>query len=293
MKNKKSFYTSWGICILFCSIAFALLLLDFVEYGISMFCIFPIILGVATGIIPDRKGAVVGLSIGLITFFLLLLAAGLEGVICLIMATPIISVLIFLGYLISFLIKRSRNKKRTKTYATLIPLLIFIASSGIENFMGNPSIKEKVTSSITVPFSKEEVYDNIIHVDTVSAEIGTLHQLGLPIPYNCKLTEEKIGGLRICEFNEGEIIEQIKDFKRGEYLKMDVVEFNLKGRPWLTFDEDIYTMEETKEGTKISRTTSYFSELKPRFYWSKIEALTIEVQQDLVFRNLLIDLNEQ
>lgn len=291
MRSKKSFYISWTICLTFCIAAFALLVLGFTQYGISMFCVFPIILGVATGIIPDRRGAVQGLVVGLSSFFILLLITGYEGVICLIMAAPIVSVLVFIGYLISYLSNRKKNKASTKTYVTLIPFLFFVASSGIESSIDNNQTKQMVTSSIVLPFSANQVYDEIIHVDTVKAEKGILHRLGLPRPLNCTLTEEKIGGLRICEFEDGKIVETITAFKRGEYLKMEVTEFGLKGRSWLRFDEDIYEIKEVKQGTQISRTTSYFSELKPRWYWSKIEALTIKAEQDLVLRNLKLDLD--
>ncbi|MBC8112524.1 MAG: hypothetical protein H7Y04_15845, partial [Verrucomicrobia bacterium] len=97
---------------------------------------------------------------------------------------------------------------------------------------------------------------------------------------------EKIGGKRICVFEEGEIIETIKDFKRGELLKMDVSEFKMQGMKWLRFDEDIYTMKSVSGGTEITRTITYNSELKPRFYWRMVENLTIGAEQEFVFRNL-------
>lgn len=292
MKSKRSFYTGWFICLSFCCAAIALLFMGYIKYGLTVFCVFPVILGVATGIIPDSKGAVMGLMVGLISFFILLLVGGYEGVLCIVAATPIITVLVFIGFLISYLVKRYNKNKSPKSYASVVPFLFFLAAGGIEGYLNHESVRESITTSVTVPFSTAMVYDNIIDVDTVKAEQSTLHYLGLPLPLGCTLTEEKIGGLRICNFKNGRIVETITAFKRGEYLNMDVTEFNLKGRPWIKFEKDNYTMEKVKNGTKISRTTTYYSELKPRFYWSRIEAFTIAKEQDFVFRNLLIDLNE-
>lgn len=291
MKSKRSFYISWFISLVFCITAFALLYFDYTPYGISLFCIFPLILGISTGIIPDTAKAFWGTIAGLFVFFLLLLALGFEGVICLVMATPIIGPFVFLGYLIAYLVKKYRKNKSSKIYISIVPFLLFVLAAGIEKFMGDETLKEEVTTSIILPHSPELIYDEIIHVDTVAAKKGFLHQLGLPVPLNCTLTEEKIGGLRICEFEDGRIIETITALEKGKYLEMDVTSFELKGRPWLHFNQDIYSLEPADSGTKISRTTSYTSELKPRMYWRFIEALTIEAEQDLVFRNLKLDLD--
>ena len=74
---------------------------------------------------------------------------------------------------------------------------------------------------------------------------------------------------------------------------MDVSEFDIKGKEWLSFNEDIYEMEEHAQGTAVTRTTTYYSLLKPRFYWRVIERLTIESEQDMVFRNLIKDLGTE
>ena len=71
---------------------------------------------------------------------------------------------------------------------------------------------------------------------------------------------------------------------------MEVTACEIGSRSWLTFDEDIYKIESLKSGkTKITRTTSYFSNLKPRIYWELMELITIKSEQNFVFRNLKKD----
>jgi hypothetical protein len=79
--------------------------------------------------------------------------------------------------------------------------------------------------------------------------------------------------------------------EKGKVLKMDVIDYQLTGREWLGFKEAIYLFEKAGEnGCKLTRITTYTSELKPRFYWEPLEKLGIEQEHDYVFENLTHDL---
>jgi hypothetical protein len=68
----------------------------------------------------------------------------------------------------------------------------------------------------------------------------------------------------------------------------------LTGRKWLGFKEAIYRFEQVAANqTKLTRITTYTSELRPRAYWQPLEELGIQQEHDYVFRNLQKDLNEQ
>ncbi len=174
---------------------------------------------------------------------------------------------------------------------TLSPFLIFIAAHLFELFNGNPAVPHSVSTTIELKGNPSEVYAAIIEVDTVDVETNFLQKIGLPIPRKCILTEEKVGGLRLCEFEEGRIVETITALKKNEYLKMDVTECKLnRERDWLQFDEDIYNIRTTGTNlSEITRTTTYSSNLKPRIYWEVMEALTISSEHEFVFRNLKKD----
>lgn len=289
--SKKSFYISWIIGLTFSILAVVFLLIGWTGYGLSLFCILPIALGISSGILPDRKWALYGLFVALGIFLLLLVTGGVEGFVCILMAIPILVPFVFLGYLIAAVFRHfSKKNKDTINASIFYPFAFFILGSFIEMLMGNPKVREATTTSVVLAATPAEVYRNIIHVDTVDVETNFMHTLGLPVPRKCILTEEKIGGKRICVFEEGEIVETIKDLKQNELLKMDVSASDMLGMRWLKFDEDIYKIEKTASGTRITRTTTYYSELKPRFYWKMIEDLTIGSEQEFVFRNLQTDL---
>ena len=264
-----------------------------IGYGSTLFCSLPIAIGITTGILPDKKGAIFGGILAMIIFLTLLIMGHIEGFICVLMAVPIIAILLFTGYLMAYIINKVTKKRTDKfTISFFIPSLLFFVSCGLEYFAGDSSIKSEVTNSIIISDSPSEVYRKIINVDTVDVEKTVYQKLGLPTPRKCILTEEKIGGQRICQFEEGVIIEIIKDFKKNEFLKMKITKSDMLGFKWLSFNEDIYIIEKIGAKTKITRTTTYYSDLKPRFYWQAIENLTISSEQDFVFRNLRKDLSK-
>ncbi len=291
--QKRSFYLSWAIGLLFTLSGLVFLLLGQSFYGVALFCVLPVALGLTSGILPDRRWAFYGLILTLAIFFILVLAGGVEGMVCVLMAMPIVIPLIFLGYLIAELIRKlSRKKPEDKSFniSLLYPFLVFLGMGFLELVMGNEQVQEATSTTLLVADSPAEVYRKIIHVDTVNVETNWLHNLGLPIPRKCTLTEEKVGGKRICVFEEGEIIETITELRPNELLRMNVAPSSMLGMHWLRFDEDIYSIKAVANGTEITRTTTYFSELKPRFYWKLIENLTIGSEQTFVFQNLKKDL---
>ena len=288
--KNKSFKTSFFVGLIFCSIAITFLLVGMADLGFGLFFFLPLAIGISSGLLPDLKHAVLGTLLSLGVFSAILIFAAIEGIICVVMALPIILLACWLGWAIGRYFRRKKAKENTlKT--TLSPFIIFIVASSFELFIGNPFVKSEVSSSILLNGTPEKVYNSIIHVDTVDVETNFLQKIGLPIPRKCILTEEKVGGLRLCLFEEGEIIEKITQIDKNKLLKMDIIESTLdRERHWLKFHEDIYRIYEISDNvTEITRTTSYSSNLKPRIYWELIEHLTISSEQDFVFRNLIKD----
>lgn len=289
MKPSRDFWITWGITVTLALVGVILLATKLAAYGIGIFCILPTVIGFTTGIYSRKFLSYIGIITGLLSIFLLLIGAG-EGIFCILMALPVIFAFVALGYLLGFWVKKSKDLSKNSPKVILLPILvIFLAIIG-EKFFGGSEIKNSVTTSLTLPYPKEIIYKNIIAVDTVDIEKNIFQKMGLPTPRKCILTEEKIGGLRICEFEEGKIIETIKELKAGELLRMDITSSDITMN-WLKFDEDIYTIKDnTDNSSTITRTTTFFSDLKPRFYWKYIEDITIKAEQAFVFRNLEKDL---
>ncbi|WP_373057221.1 hypothetical protein [Zunongwangia sp. H14] len=235
-----------------------------------------------------------GLILSLVIFFTLLLAGGLEGMVCILLAMPLILCAVAIGVLIKYLLIKfgESSKKENLGKNALFPLCLFLAIGFGENqAMGDQKDEIEVKSSIVLPYSPMQVYNMIKSVDTLNAEKPFLMKLDLPVPQKCVLDEEKVGGIRTCYFEGGQIIERITALQKGKILKMDVIDYQLTGRKWLGFKEAIYLFEELESGeTKMTRITTYTSKLYPRIYWESLEKIGIEQEHEYVFKNLEKDL---
>lgn len=279
------------------SLGFALLHYELIGYGLSFFVFLPFALGYILGKSTIRIISLWGLIISLVVFFTLLLAGGLEGMVCILMAMPLILIAITLGAFIKHLIKKYQNTEKQDNLikSSILPFCIFLALAFIETELTkNEQFIIEVKSEIILPYSPIQVYETIKSVDTLDAEKPFLMKLDLPIPQKCVLKEEKVGGIRTCYFQGGQIVERITKLEKGKILKMDVIDYQLTGRKWLGFKEAIYIFDEFENGqTKMTRITTYTSELYPRFYWQPLEKIGIEQEHEYVFNNLKKDLKNK
>jgi len=294
---KREFIISIIISLTFLSVGFLLLHYELIGYGLSFFVFLPFTLGYILGKSTIKTFSLWGLLISLAIFFILLIAGGLEGMVCILMAMPLIIIAIALGAFVKNRIKKYRksNKHDNLIKSSILPFCLFLTFGFIETELTkNEQAIIEIKSEIILPYSTVQVYETIKSVDTLDAEKPFLMKLDLPIPQKCVLEEEKVGGLRTCYFEDGQIIERITELEKGKILKMDVIDYQLTGRKWLGFKEAIYLFDELDNGrSKMTRITTYTSELYPRFYWRLLEKIGIEQEHEYVFSNLKKDLKNK
>jgi hypothetical protein len=288
--RKKSLKYGWQLALISFTIGFTFFLAEITFYGWTMFIILPMIVGLSAGFLPSKKYGMYGVYIGLVTFFALLLLGRFEGLACLLYTMPVALLTIALGAFIAEIIKQSRKGGSNTLRLYLIPVSIFIASASIENHIGSTKEEDSVSTSVFLPYKADEVWDKIKSVDTLDTDKPLWLKIGLPVPQKCILEEEKLGAQRICIFEGGRIEEEITEIRKPEILKMKVTKYELTGRHWLHFKDAIYTFKEVTGGTIITRTTTYYSELKPRFYWRLCEHSAIKSEHEYVLNNLEKDL---
>lgn len=302
----RSFQLSILLTIIFLVTGIAFLFLGLVNYSWILFILLPIVLGISIGAMPNKKYLLWGSLITTVITLVGLYIPGLSGLLCIVMTLPLVVPVIFLGYLISHLGKRYRNLKSTTSLPILLfPLLPFLIAAPAEHFL-NPNKKEvvEVRTEQIFNYTPEHVYDEIKSVDTLIADKPYLMKFDLPIPTKCVLEKEEIGGLRTCyfrsgqlsnaDFGSGTIVEKITQLEKAKVLRMDVISYNLIGRKWIGFKEAIYYFDKVGNNQcKMTRVTTYTSELTPRIYWEPFEKLGIKQEHDYVFANLTNDLKKK
>ena len=255
---------------------------------------------------PNKKYILWGALITTAIVLICLVIPGLSGLLCIVMTLPVVVPLIFLGYVITHLVRRYRQIKDTNRLSVLLlPLIPFLFAAPTEHYLKKEkeAIIEVKTEQV-FNYTPEQVYDAIKSVDTLDAEKPYLMYFDLPIPTKCILEKEEVGGLRTCyfkagkssanDFGSGTIVEKITELERGKVLKMDVIDYKLVGRNWLGFKEAIYYFDKVGESQcKMTRITTYTSVLTPRFYWEPLEKLGIRQEHDFVFNNLKNDLEKK
>ncbi len=301
----KSFQIAIMLTLIFLGTGIFFLFFGLAELNLILFGILPVTLGISIGALPNKKWALVGAFIASLFVLYGLFTIGLAGFICVFYSIPIVISLIFLGSVITYLIKRYRKIKNDKFYILLLPLILFVILAPIEkNLNSNNKQLIEVKTERVFNFTPEQVYDAIKAVDTLDAQKPFLMNFDLPVPTKCVLEKEKVGGLRTCyfkggnlsknEYGGGTIVERITELERGKILKMDVIDCNLIGRKWLGFKEAIYYFEKIgNHNCKLIRVTVYTSVLSPRIYWEPLERLGIEQEHDYVFNNLDKDLKNK
>lgn len=298
----RSFRWAILLTLIFLITGITCLLLGYAQFNWALFLLLPVVLGLSIGALPNRRWALVGAGLATIVFLFSLLTMGLSGLLCVVMALPLIIPFVFLGSVITHLVRRYHAIRSDNLPVLLLPLLLFLVTAPVDRLVSpvHHDIVE-VSDQQDYDHSPEEVYDAIKSVDTLDVEKPFLMRFDLPIPTHCVLEKEEVGGIRTChfkggsssrgDFGGGTIVERITELERGRILRMDVTEYDLIGRKWLGFKEAIYTFEELPGGRcRLTRTTTYTSELEPRWYWEPMERLGIEQEHDYVLRNLQKDL---
>ena len=297
---------SFKLTIIFFGTGIAFLFFGLVDYSWILFILLPIVLGISIGAMPNKKYLIWGSAITASIILVVMVIPGLSGLLCIVMTLPIVVPLIFIGYIISHLMKKYKVIKSTDKFSVLLlPLLPFIIFAPTEHFLKKDKIQiVEVRTEQIYSYTTEQVFDAIKSVDTLVAEKPYLMQFDLPIPIKCILDKEEIGGIRTCyfrsgrlsnnDFGAGTIVEKVTAIERGKVLKMDVINYNLIGRKWIGFKQAIYYFDKVENNKcKLTRITTYTSELTPRIYWEPLEKLGIRQEHEYVFSNLSNDLKKK
>ena len=141
----------------------------------------------------------------------------------------------YFGYLLKNSKRKKYNNNRQKLSAYIFPILILFLSSVIEKFFTEKYTNVSIETKITLPYSREMVFDYIKSVDTLVSKKPFIFKIGIQTPLKCVLEKDSVGAKRTCYFKEGTIDEIITNYKRGEVLKMKITKYNMPGRKWATF----------------------------------------------------------
>jgi hypothetical protein len=247
-------------------------------YGWTIFALLPAFLGgaVSWSLRPATGGeaATVGaVSATLGAFFLL--AIWQEGLICVLMALPLVVPVGALGGWLLYLLEPSRLRTNSLAMLLLVPVSLLWDTTA------RPSVFE-VRTAIEIAASPEQVWDRVIAFPALPEPTEWYFRAGLAYPQRARIEGAGVGAVRYCEFSTGPFVEPIEVWDRPRLLRFRVTDNPPPLREWSPFGElnpkHLHGYMVSKQGqfrlkrladnrTLLEGTTWYQHGLWPEQYW--------------------------
>jgi hypothetical protein len=259
--------------------------------GVVMFCLVPVAAGFAVGMVTPRPNKPIAAALlAIVPALVILVAFGKEGVLCSLLAAPLLALGVFIGVMLALPFRPAADSQRNRTTTTgmmalIAPALIFAAHQIERPYLDRARI-ESISTTVWIADTPENTWLRIQSIDSIQARKPWLMHVGLPVPVSCRLDKTAVGSRRTCYFNNGYIEETVTEWNPPHYLGMKIDRTHMAGRHWLGFVEAHYQLQADKDGTLLTRTTTISSHLAPAWYWRPLERLGVESEHKYLLQGV-------
>jgi uncharacterized membrane protein YhaH (DUF805 family) len=152
-----------------------------------------------------------------------LLLIPFEGIICLLMASPIALGIALVGGSIGYLVQRTMPRNESMPtllgcFALLVPMLM------VGEYLAPPEVPLYVnTSSVVIKAPPQVVWKYLIDFPEMSAPREWVFRTGIAYPIRARIDGHGPGAVRHCIFSTGEFVEPIKVWDQPRLLKFGVL----------------------------------------------------------------------
>ena len=249
----------------------------------SLFLLVPLLSGFSIAWVTNgiRVGVVVSLT-SLVMSCGILLATGLEGIPCVVMAFPILLGGIGIGAGIGVVVCRRFIRGYGRGLILLVGFGAIVLGGAVAPEL-RPRHELVTTTERWFAASPEVCHDSIRSARTIEGDSWLLEWLHLPVPRSCSVNAV---GKRVCHFDQGDMTQQIVSEVSGEHIDLVVSGCDFTVRKWLHFRSARYELIPDGAGTLVIRHTVVESELEPRWYWSWFERQAVAAEHDYVLESM-------
>jgi hypothetical protein len=246
----------------------------------------------ATLIVPASVGAIVGYCCRVRVFLLVtisLFAAGgmflglftlkFTGVLCGLMLAGIalgpIVVGTLLGAWLRQILKRSSFDQRW--HLPLIGFLLLpVIGAVVERVTYRPAAPESIQTSVVIGAPPGQAWDAIQFYEEVRHGPPPLFRFGMPRALYTLGRAGAVGDLRTCVYDKGRLTKRVTEVEPGRRFAFTVVEQGFERHAMKVFGGS-FEFEPQADGrqTRVTLTTTYRSNLAPRWCWRPFEELTV------------------
>ena len=254
----------------------------FHDYGWGLFLGIPFGLGFMAAMLSGwhnpstvRNGllaAAIATALGLALLFLF----ALEGILCIVMAVPIVFPIALLGGILGSLVQSNRGKSLCVLFGGTVFLM------GFEHLENPRPPTCAVISTIEVDASPQNVWENVVSFSDLPEVKDWLFKTGIAYPTHAKIKGKGVGAERSCVFSTGPFEEPITVWDEPWELRFGVTSQPAPMQEWTFYahihpphlersfraEEGQFLLEGLSNGrTRLHGTTWYHNDLWPSSYW--------------------------
>ncbi|MGB2590021.1 MAG: SRPBCC family protein [Candidatus Acidiferrum sp.] len=273
---------------------FVVRVLETPRMGGIMFLLLPLVIGATIAMVTPRPIAGISILAGALALAICLISLvsiHAEGILCALLAFPLVFLSLLLGVGIGLLLRSFVREMRSISTNYLVflamPVLVLGGEGLQRRAFPQPRI-QTIATSIRLQATPDQVWSNIQSLDSLSGEKPFLMHVGLPIPQKCVLQGKAVGSKRTCYFDQGSIEETILAWDPPRRMLLSIDRTNMPGRHWLEFEGAEYDLRAEGDGTIVTRTTTIRSNLSPAWYWGRLESWGVESEHEYLFRDLAL-----
>ncbi len=189
--------------------------LDF--YGMGIFVALPLLIGFVSVLLccrnaPERtwrecRNIALGSTLLVGTAALL---AGIEGVVCLAMASPIVLFLSLAGGAIAYSLRASFWRRRSSPALLLLLLLSAPLLMGAEAAVPRRAPVYAVRTAVEIDAPPEVVWRHVVSFRQLPPPDDWVFHTGIAYPVRAEIRGRGVGAVRYCEFSTGPFVEPIE-----------------------------------------------------------------------------------
>ena len=258
-------------------------------YGLTLFFGVPIAVGWMSAALLRIDGRVTlntCLRISLCSCGVLALGfllVGWEGMICILMAAPLIAPFVGLGAWFGFICFHDRFVPPLPPTFLMAALVVVLVP--VEAGMHKKEVEGVVTDSVIVRAEPRETWRTIVSLDRVPQPHDWIYRLGVACPQRTRIIKPAVGGLRVCSLSTGVLIEQIDVWSPGRLLRWRSLSVPPPMRETNPFRDDVdpphlhrdfydspggeFALAPVGNGfTTLTRRTWYRHRIYPAWYWN-------------------------
>ena len=201
-------------------------LYGFGQYGAVLFLVTPLVMGMVAGFVFNRPvvqstGATLGVGL-LVTLFAggVLVALAFEGLICLIMAAPIVMPTALAGAILGKWVAECTTAGSGQIAGVVLAIPFLSGAEALTR-----QVPERVVlTTVEVDAAPEVVWKRIVEFPDLPPPEDWFFRCGIACPMRARITGEGVGAVRHCEFSTGDFVEPITAWEEPDRLAFDVVD---------------------------------------------------------------------